>query len=155
MGQLTQVQGEVLPMVPSNQRRFYFPELDGLRFYAFLGVFVCHTLPVGAAFYRGLHLPLPGFWSALVDAGASGVDLFFVLSAFLITSLLIREREATGGISLRLFYIRRVLRIWPLYLLVLMLGIVFAHRAITQSHPWYYDQSLPLVLRCWLPIFRR
>ncbi len=40
------------------QRRFYQPELDGLRFYAFLGVFICHTLPFDGAFYRRFHLPI-------------------------------------------------------------------------------------------------
>jgi peptidoglycan/LPS O-acetylase OafA/YrhL len=125
------------------KRRFYQPELDGLRFYAFLGVFVCHTLPLKAAFYRALNLPLPWLWAATVEAGSAGVDLFFALSAFLITSLLLRERQATGGISLRLFYVRRILRIWPLYFLVVALGIGVAHATPRLSHFWYYTQSLP------------
>jgi peptidoglycan/LPS O-acetylase OafA/YrhL len=53
-----------------------------MRFYAFLGVFVYHTLPEQPAFYRGLRLPLPSLWRAVVTSGASGVDLFFALSAF-------------------------------------------------------------------------
>jgi peptidoglycan/LPS O-acetylase OafA/YrhL len=123
--------------------RFYRPELDGLRFYAFLGVFICHTLPLEATFYRGLHLPLPWLWAAVAVSGAWGVDLFFALSAFLITSLLLKERQETGEISLRLFYIRRILRIWPLYFLVVALGVVLAHTAANRNHLWYYDQSLP------------
>src|SRR6202034_4536316 len=114
--------------------------LDGLRFYAFLGVFIYHTLPSQVLFYRRLHLPLAGVWAAIAKAGASGVDLFFALSAFLITSLLLRERQETGGISLRLFYTRRILRIWPLYFLVVALGLVSAH---TIPNFWYYTQSLP------------
>jgi peptidoglycan/LPS O-acetylase OafA/YrhL len=47
--------------------------------------------------------------------GAFGVDLFFALSSFLITTLLLRERLATGTIDVTSFYVRRVLRIWPLY----------------------------------------
>ncbi len=124
-----------------SRQRFYQPELDGLRFYAFLAVFVCHAFPVQVTFYKQLHLPLPELWTAAVLSGASGVDLFFVLSAFLITSLLSKEREATGDISVRLFYVRRVLRIWPLYFLVVVLGVAIAHSGFT--HFWYYGQSLP------------
>jgi peptidoglycan/LPS O-acetylase OafA/YrhL len=126
MGLSTNVLGDA-PALRSPSARFYRPELDGLRFYAFAGVFACHTLPIDAAYYRGLHLPAPWLWVAVVRAGASGVDLFFALSAFLITTLLLKERLEAGGISLRLFYLRRILRIWPLYFLVVALGIVLAH----------------------------
>jgi peptidoglycan/LPS O-acetylase OafA/YrhL len=85
---------EVAPVKAPASRRFYQSELDGLRFYAFLGVFVCHTLPLEASFYRNLHLPMPWLWGATAKAGAAGVDLFFALSAFLITSLLLRSRRS-------------------------------------------------------------
>jgi len=55
--------------------------------------------------------------------GEFGVHIFFVLSGFLITTLLLRERERFGTISLRDFYIRRALRIWPLYYAVVLLYI--------------------------------
>jgi peptidoglycan/LPS O-acetylase OafA/YrhL len=48
-------------------------------------------------------------------AGQFGVDLFFCLSAYLITELLMREKAATGRVDVSAFYIRRALRIWPLY----------------------------------------
>jgi peptidoglycan/LPS O-acetylase OafA/YrhL len=134
----TEVLNEAVTPVATASRRFYQPELDGLRFYAFLGVFVCHTLPFEASFYHNLHLPLPWLWGATVKAGAAGVDLFFALSAFLITSLLLREREETGDISLRLFYTRRVLRIWPLYFVVIGLAVVLSHTTTNQHLPWYY-----------------
>jgi peptidoglycan/LPS O-acetylase OafA/YrhL len=51
----------------------------------------------------------------LAWAGQWGVPMFFLLSAFLIVELLLREREATGSIHLKAFYARRILRIWPLY----------------------------------------
>jgi peptidoglycan/LPS O-acetylase OafA/YrhL len=152
MAQLAQVLGELPPAIAHAPRRFYQPELDGLRFYAFLGVFVYHTLPERPAFYRDLHLPLPSLWAAVARSGASGVDLFFALSAFLITALLLRERRQTGGISLRLFYIRRILRIWPLYFLVLAVAVVLAHTVPGQSLPWYYVVGYLLFVGNWINV---
>ena len=150
MGLMAQMTG-VLSSTPKARvpsgRRFYQPELDGLRFYAFLGVFVCHTLPFDAAFYRRFHLPVPALWGAIAKSGAAGVDLFFALSAFLITSLLLREQQQTGGISLRNFYLRRILRIWPLYFLVIAIGAVLASTVAGQKSS--------LVLRCGVPAVRR
>ncbi|MBG6187904.1 acyltransferase family protein [Flavobacterium sp. CAN_S2] len=60
--------------------------------------------------------------------GKLGVILFFVLSGFLITSLLLQEKDKHGKISYRDFYMRRILRIWPVYFLILLLGFfVFPH----------------------------
>ncbi len=143
MGQLINVLAEVPRAGADKRPRFYCPELDGLRFYAFLSVFACHALPRERAFYIRLHLPVPWLWAAVVKSGAAGVDLFFALSAFLITSLLLRERQDTGSISLRRFYIRRALRIWPLYFLLVALGVGVSLPRLNQSRLWYYDQSLP------------
>lgn len=98
--------------------RFYRPELDVLRFFAFLGVFIFHAAPHTRDFYDVAGTPhwLGSFLLSVFGAGAYGVDLFFALSAYLITSLLLRERAVTGTIDLRGFYLRRILRIWPLYL---------------------------------------
>jgi peptidoglycan/LPS O-acetylase OafA/YrhL len=150
MGQLTEVLQAVPKVKAHTQRRFYQPELDGLRFYAFLGVFVCHSLPFEEAFYRRFHLPVPWLWGAIAKSGAAGVDLFFALSAFLITSILLREREETGGISLQRFYLRRVLRIWPLYFLLIALGVVLAHTMANQSLPWYYVAGYLLFVGNWV-----
>lgn len=83
--------------------RFYKPELDALRFFAFLAVLVHH----GPA--------APGFAGVVRDFGGFGLSMFFVLSAYLITELLLREREQTGAIAWKFFFVRRALRIWPLY----------------------------------------
>jgi peptidoglycan/LPS O-acetylase OafA/YrhL len=150
MAQLAQALPATLPATSHAAQRFYQPELDGLRFYAFLGVFVCHTLPSQPGFYVRLHLPLPSLWAAISKSGAAGVDLFFALSAFLITSLLLRELEDTGGLSLRLFYIRRILRIWPLYFAVVALGVVLAHTVPGQHLPWYYVAGYLLFVGNWV-----
>jgi peptidoglycan/LPS O-acetylase OafA/YrhL len=122
-------------VITHTPQRFYQPELDGLRFYAFLGVFAYHTLPEQPAFYRSLRIPLSSLWAAVAKSGASGVDLFFALSAFLITSLLLREQQQTGGLSLRLFYVRRILSIWPLYFAVLAVAVVLAHTIQVKTSP--------------------
>ena len=93
--------------------RFYLPELDVLRFFAFFAVFVSHMALY--AFYSNSAL------GALGSGGAFGVDLFFTLSGYLLTSLLLRERGKTGDIDVKAFYVRRGLRIWPLYYFFLVL----------------------------------
>lgn len=96
---------------------FYHPELDVLRFLAFFAVFIHHALPRNAASYidAGLSPTATQWLLAGKEAGAFGVDLFFTLSAFLITELLRREYVSRGKFSLSAFYVRRALRIWPLY----------------------------------------
>lgn len=89
-------------------RAHYRPELDCLRFFAFLAVFL-HHFGVGG---RG---PVNAWLIPFVNAGAFGVDLFFALSAFLITELFVKEIGAFGSLDIPAFYIRRLLRIWPLY----------------------------------------
>src|SRR5271157_1881088 len=96
-----------------SQEPFYRPELDCLRFFAFLGVFVHHSIPKEPSFFRAHGLPV--ILSNFSYAGAFGVDLFFCLSAYLITKLLLREKDLTGHLNVKAFYVRRILRIWPLY----------------------------------------
>lgn len=91
-------------------QKYYRPELDVLRFIAFLFVFFTHRMdlaPIDSTkYYWGYHFSLIGVY---------GVPLFFFLSAFLITELLTKELELNGKISIKSFYLRRILRIWSLY----------------------------------------
>lgn len=103
-------------------QRVYMPQLDGIRFFAFFLVFIHHT-KTASLFYPTDSLP-SRVLKFLHDFGWVGVDLFLVLSGFLITTLLLLEHENFGRISLRDFYIRRTLRIWPLYYLILIVGFV-------------------------------
>ncbi|MGA2962036.1 MAG: acyltransferase, partial [Candidatus Korobacteraceae bacterium] len=107
----------------------YRPELDILRFFAFLMVFVTHVLPQSLRFYGGTHISRTAARVVISFGGAGkfGVNLFFVLSAFLITSLLVRERALTGTIDLRAFYVRRILRIWPLYFLAVTIAVLWRY----------------------------
>ena len=109
-------------------KRFYRPELDLLRFGAFLIIFVHHSFPIPAG--SGLANRL---LETVKEGSALGVPLFFFLSAYLITELLLREKEKTGAISLKSFYIRRVLRIWPLYFGALALTVAISLFSSTTS----------------------
>ena len=118
-------------MAVEQVSRFYRPQLDVVRFCAFLAVFGHHTLPRSG--------PYPKILTVSVDALGFGLSLFFVLSAYLITLLLVREREATGSIHLAAFYKRRVLRIWPLYLLGILIGVfrAYNHGVLDQQKTWF------------------
>src|SRR5438045_4760557 len=100
--------------------RYSRPELDVLRCFAFLMVFASHTVPGSTAV-----------------GGAFGVDLFFTLSSFLITTLLLRESSVCGALDVTAFYLRRVLRILPLYF-----GFLLA--ATTLARSLVPDENLPL-----------
>ncbi len=89
------------------QQRRIFGTLDGIRALSILAVIWHHTVPAST-----FSLPMLG-------RGFLGVDMFFVLSGFLIVTLLLRERQRCGSISLKNFYARRTLRIFPVYYAVL------------------------------------
>src|SRR5512142_971900 len=87
---------------------FQIPSLDGLRAVAFLMVFLGHGVPIALTRY----VP-PRF----------AVTIFFFLSGYLITTLMRIEAEKTGEISLRNFYLRRVLRIFPPFYITFALAV--------------------------------
>jgi len=110
-----------------SEDRYYRPELDWLRFLAFCLVFMMHSFARSAEGWITLGVPaVVAEWLFLpvVDAGGYGVDLFFALSSFLITQLLLLERDRTGSVHIRSFYVRRILRIWPLYFVVVGAGAI-------------------------------
>lgn len=133
--------------------RFYHPELDCLRFFAFLEVFVLHTLPRDEAYYVARHIPFSWLFVSLVRMGRFGVDLFFLLSAYLITELLLREKEQFGAVHLRSFYMRRILRIWPLYFLAILIGVLLQLVDQNQIFPLKYVIAFLLLSGNWLISF--
>jgi peptidoglycan/LPS O-acetylase OafA/YrhL len=94
-----------------------FSALDGLRAVSVLAVIWHHTASTTNGF---------------LSRGYLGVDMFFAISGFLITTLLLRERQLTGQISLKKFYLRRTLRIFPIYYLVLATYVVLV--LLTRGH---------------------
>lgn len=130
--------------------RFYRPELDCLRFFAFFGVFLCHTLSGDPNYYRARHVPFANLIASAALAGRYGVDLFFLLSAYLITELLLREREQYGKLDLRSFYARRILRIWPLYFLGISIGVALTFVDPSERFPLSYAVGFALLFGNWM-----
>lgn len=108
------------------------PQLDGLRACAVLGVMVYHFLPA----------------LELNFAAIMGVKLFFVLSGFLITGILLRSRETSekkgqsAAITIRQFYIRRILRIFPLYYFVIAVSLLLNLEPVREVLPWLLTYTL-------------
>ncbi len=128
------------------QNRRFFSSLDGIRGLSILAVLWHHTVE-------------PFEQLPITSRGFLGVDMFFVMSSFLIVTLLLRERERHNDISLQKFYMRRTLRIFPVYYaLLLVLAILFFGVArdsgmaadfrskfpfyITYTSNWIHDLSI-------------
>lgn len=158
-----------MPEPPPPSDRVYFPALDGLRFVAFLLVFGFHdgfgwlaeaitlaTLPLfllvqpfGTEATSRVAALGPAVGRAIRGNGWVGVELFFLLSGFLITTLLLREEARFGRVDLKAFWVRRALRIWPLYFLIVALTFFVlpaldgrigttGHAAMVRKHlPWF------------------
>jgi peptidoglycan/LPS O-acetylase OafA/YrhL len=105
----------------SDKQTVYFGYLDALRCLAFLAVFYAHSGTIFAGSTVSPAFPL-NIWMRFTIYGSYGVNFFFVLSGFLITYLLLREKAASGRVSIRQFYRKRVLRIWPVYFTTLLFG---------------------------------
>jgi peptidoglycan/LPS O-acetylase OafA/YrhL len=97
----------------------YFKGLDALRFFAAYLVVLHHSEHIRMKY--GL-LNLKQF--SIFNNGGIAVTFFFVLSGFLISFLLLKEFGKTQTISVRKFYLRRVLRIWPLYFFLIIIGSI-------------------------------
>ena len=120
-----------------NTKSLYFHSLDGLRSIACILVIIAHSFSV----YRNVSMneqnnPL----KTILDLGHEGVSLFFVLSGFLITYLLIKEFKINKKINLLHFYIRRTLRIWPLFYLVVLYAL-FVYPLICLFLNLNHDQN--------------
>lgn len=97
----------------------YFKAIDSLRFFAAFLVILSHGYQSVVKLGKLDAQTIP-----ILFKGGEAVDFFFTLSGFLITYLLLNELEKTGAISIRNFYVRRVLRIWPLYFVCVAAGFV-------------------------------
>jgi peptidoglycan/LPS O-acetylase OafA/YrhL len=127
------------------------PELDGVRGLAILGVLLAH----GVDFLHVVPHTLAGIViTTMFVPGWGGVDLFFTLSGFLITGILLRARESPRYFSS--FYMRRILRIFPIYYLYLVVTVLVAHvsPSMAQKIPTGFVERMSyfLYLQNW-PVF--
>lgn len=118
-------------MVYKQEKSVYLVGLNGLRAIAALSVLIGHVFgPFGDWGLDAPCLPIP----------QEGVTTFFVISGFLITYLLLLEMKQTADVSVCKFYMRRILRIWPLYFVYILfsvVAIILLHGGIDDTI-WYY-----------------
>jgi peptidoglycan/LPS O-acetylase OafA/YrhL len=106
------------------QKKTHFADIDTLRTICVYLVIIAHCRLLIQAFAS---VNDTRFWfiRRFAELSDVGVDTFFCISGFLISFLLFEELSNTGKISIKNFYIRRILRIWPLYFLILVIGFTF------------------------------
>jgi len=142
-----------------TSKTIYLPGLNGLRAIAALAVVISH-ITLGLDEF-GLNSKIfgtgqDGHASGLALAG-HGVTIFFTLSGFLITFLLLKEKEVTRRVKVRDFYMRRILRIWPLYYLYFLVCIAtiigFGLSFHASSLPFYVflAANIPFIVGKALP----
>lgn len=107
----------------------FFEGLNSLRFFAAFMVVMHHTETI-----RKKNDLFNLEWLGLFRNGGNAVTFFFVLSGFLITYLLLKESNKTGTISIKHFYIKRMLRIWPLYFLLVIIGTLLVPQVFSMLH---------------------
>lgn len=124
----------------SESSKYYFPQLDAIRGLSFLAVYFVHAFhpDFGAGFFNQL-------LQYLYQNLALSIDVFFILSSFLLTWLGINEYRVKGNFSFINYFIRRVLRIWPLYILLMIFSFIivpyaadYFHVPVTLPPAYYY-----------------
>jgi peptidoglycan/LPS O-acetylase OafA/YrhL len=128
-----------------REKSSYFENLDGLRFLCFLSVFLYHSFYTEFDYIKSSDAYQYVKYN-IFQNGNIGVNFFFVLSGFLITYLLLKEKMKYGGIQLKNFWMRRILRIWPLFYFCIFFGFVifpfikelFGQVASETASPYMY-----------------
>jgi peptidoglycan/LPS O-acetylase OafA/YrhL len=126
-------------------KKVYFENLDGLRFLCFLSVFFFHSFHTDFDYIKTTDI-YHFIKRDVFGNGNLGVNFFFVLSGFLITYLLIEEKKLNGQIDIKKFWLRRILRIWPLFYLCIIIGFfifpflksAFGQQPNETATIWYY-----------------
>ena len=143
-----------------NNRKVYLDGLNGIRAIAALSVVISHITLHLSNFNLNPYIFgkfADGSPKGLLLAGY-GVTMFFSLSGFLITYLLLLEKSEKKKINIRFFYIRRILRIWPLYYLFLIICLLALHFSGTTVNSTtlvfyiFYAPNIPYILNTAIPV---
>jgi peptidoglycan/LPS O-acetylase OafA/YrhL len=116
-----------------ENKAIHFKGLNGIRAIAAIGVVVSHISLTMNVFIPRFKLRQLHFGNGMADYG---VTMFFTLSGFLITYLLLAEKNRST-IDVKNFYIRRILRIWPLYYAYIIVSLIIVHLFHLYTSPWY------------------
>ncbi len=140
---------------------FHDPVIDGVRAIAILWVISYHLVlfHLGSFTTEAIGLAT-GRWTQWTSRGDMGVDLFFVISGYLIGTILFSEYRASGSIQIKRFYVRRFLRLIPVYTVAMIVGLYFVHNIpreavlmefppfMNANHMWanflYVNNFLPI-----------
>ena len=110
-----------------NTSKKYFENLDASRFFAFIIVFLAHTFITSSPEIKSSNIfQFVYGWGKI---GMLGLEYFFVLSSFLISWIILEEKEKTNSFNIKNFLIRRTLRVWPLYFLIVLIGVLLSYIA--------------------------
>jgi peptidoglycan/LPS O-acetylase OafA/YrhL len=141
--------------MPSKESsaQFHFKELDVMRFIAAIMVVIGHAyLGYVGWFQKPDFLTQPGdienynsvgkLANTAVENSAFGVDIFFLISGFLITFILLQEKKQFGKVDFKKFYIRRAFRLWPLYFLLVVIAPLLVFWIDPKTRPDYLSTIL-------------
>ena len=112
----------------TRRPRFHDPVVDGVRALAILWVMSYHLVLFHLGSFTAEAIGIAsGTWTQWTSRGDMGVDLFFVISGYLIGTILLREYRSSGTLRIRRFYVRRFLRLMPVYTVAMIVGLYFVH----------------------------
>ncbi len=127
-----------------------YPSINGLRAFSVILVVISHLSLQFDIFEKLIAFKWIRPMTSFLRDGQLGVNIFFVISGFLITSRLLQEEKNYGSISLKNFFIRRVLRIFPAYyfLLLIYLVIQFLGYISISEESWFYSATQTKYFNC-------
>ena len=125
---------------------FHDPVVDGVRAIAILWVMSYHLVLFHLGSFTAEAVGIAtGRWTQWTSRGDMGVDLFFVISGYLIGTILLTEYRASGTLQIKRFYVRRFLRLMPVYTVAMIVGLYFVHNiprtAILMEFPPYMNAN--------------